>query len=106
MQKVPYHMVEGLPENPDQFQMYKLTQDGGARWTTTNLSTAIKEGLYYAASTAINLPVPGRPCFVDVKQNGNEVIQVAYENQDTACALRPSLFRDILDTVDQVAASV
>lgn len=63
--------------------MYKLTQDGGARWPTTNLSTAIKEGLYYAASTATNLPVPGRPCFLDVKQNGNELIQVAYENQDT-----------------------
>lgn len=83
MLKVPYHMVEGLPENPDQFQMYKLTQDGGVRWPTTNLSTAIKEGLYYASSTATNLPVPGRPCFLDVKQNGNELIQVAYENQDT-----------------------
>ena len=90
MQKVPYHMVEGLPDNPDQFQMYKLTQDGGARWQTTNLNTAIKEGLYYAASTATNLPVPGRPYLVDVKQNGNEVIQVAYENQNdgTNCYTR------------------
>lgn len=86
MPKVPYVMVEGLPENPDLFQLYKLTQDGGARWQTTNLSTAIKEGFYYAASTATNLPVPGRPCFLDVKQNGNELIQVAYENQDTGAA--------------------
>lgn len=86
MPKVPYVMVEGLPENPDLFQLYKLTQDGGERWQTNNLSTAIKEGLYYAASTATNLPVPGRSCFLDVKQNGNELIQVAYENQDTGAA--------------------
>lgn len=82
MQKVPYHMVEGLPENPDQFQMYKLTQDGGTRWPSTDLNTAIKEGFYYAAGTTSNLPVPGRPYLVDVKQNGSDVIQNAYENQN------------------------
>lgn len=80
MPKVPYSMVEGLPDNPDLFQLYKLTQDGGARWQTTNLSTAIKEGFYYAGSTATNLSVPGRPCFLDVKRNGDEQIQVACEN--------------------------
>lgn len=82
MPKVPYSMVEGLPDNPDLFQLYKLTQDGGARWLSTNLNTAIKEGFYYAAGTASNLPVPGRPYLVDVKQNGTDVIQVAYENQN------------------------
>lgn len=82
MPKVPLAMIEGLPSSPDDFQLYKLTQDGGARWQSTNLNTTTKEGFYYAAGTATNLPVPGRPYLIDVKQNANEVIQIAYENQN------------------------
>lgn len=84
MPKVPYVMVEGLPENPDQFQLYKLTQDGGKRWQSTDLNNAINEGFYYASSTALNIPVSGRSYMVDVKNNVGEfitdVVQVAYES--------------------------
>lgn len=87
MQKVPYHMVEGLPDNPNQFQMYKLTQDGGKRWQSTDLNNAINEGFYYALGSAFNVPIANRNYMVDVKRQENpeiiEILQVAYESSTT-----------------------
>lgn len=87
IQKIPYHIVEGLPDNPDQFQMYKLTQDGGKRWQSNDLNNAINEGFYYALGSALNVPIANRNYMVDVKRQENtqiiEILQVTYESSTT-----------------------
>ncbi|WP_236624220.1 pyocin knob domain-containing protein [Exiguobacterium antarcticum] len=64
--------------------MYKLTQDGGKRWQSTDLNNSTNEGFYYASGSALNIPISGRSYMVDVKNNVGEfitdILQVAYES--------------------------